>query len=263
MCCAHRWVAEHRKGWQTYHWGRGFSFVCFLLGKSERRSCLSPPPPFRWKIKIREASRVQPWCRPLTTRCETLSHKPNPKKRSRKTNEKYKVQGRQSGISRHCKSHTHTHTLSLSLFFFVFLFMSGCKNGRLKRRSLSLVLLTYLRHHFCVRYFTLSRLNNNRRELCSLPLWWRPIYPNFASFFLYFFYLVAALNDAILLVTQELKVVRTFVSGIHFVLPFFYLFWIHLTWNRGPSSPMVETDAGTCMILLLFQAPFQEGLEPI
>lgn len=79
-----------------------------------------------------------------------------------------------------------THTLSLSLFFFVFLFMSGCKNGRLKRRSLSLVLLTYLRHHFCVRYFTLSRLNN-RRELYSLPLWWRPIYPNFASFFLYFF----------------------------------------------------------------------------
>lgn len=63
-----------------------------------------------------------------------------------------------------------THTLSLSLFFFVFLFMSGCKNGRLKRRSLSLVLLTYLRHHFCVRYFTLSRLNN-RRELYSLPLW--------------------------------------------------------------------------------------------
>jgi hypothetical protein len=51
------------------------------------------------------------------------------------------------------------------------------------------------------------------------------------------------------------------VSGIHFVLHF--LFWIHLTWNRGPSSPMVETDAGTCMILFLFQAPFQKGLEPI
>jgi hypothetical protein len=81
----------------------------------------------------------------------------------------------------------------------------------------------------------------------------------FFFFFIFFFH--AALNDAILLVTQELKVVRSFVSGIHFVLPF--LFWIHLTWNRGPSSPVVETDAGTCMILLLFQAPFQKGLEPI